>query len=134
MEESKKDYIYSVYISNFRKNMDSPPKVSFARYKIEKIFYRASFGKLYQIKESLMVAPNVSFSTFEEGYLDKWLALRFGEVFYTLDFNLAKEEYGMSLHKQLSENENITRVLEESNRNLRTKLYYLEKDEISFDI
>ena len=91
MEESKKEYIYSVYVSNFRKNMDSPPKVSIARYKIEKIFYRGSFGKMYQIKESLMVAPNVSISTFEEGYLDKWLILRFGEVFYTLDFNLAKD-------------------------------------------
>ena len=134
MEESKKEYIYSVYVSNFRKNMDSPPKVSIARYKIEKIFDRASFGKMYQIKESLMVAPDVSTSFFEDRDLDQWLTLKFGEVFYTLDFNLAKDEYGVALHKQLSENENITRVLEESTRNLRTKIYWFEKDEISFDI
>ena len=72
---------------------------------------------------------------FEDRDLDKWLTLKFGEVFYTLDFNLAKDEYGVALHRQLSENENITRVLEESTRNLRTKIYYLEeKDELSFDI
>ena len=134
MEESKKEYIYSVYVSNFRKNMDSSPKVSIARYKIESVFDKIVLMKIYQVKESLMIAPNVSTSFFEDKDLDKWLTLRFGEVFYTLDFNLAKDEYGVALHKQLSENENITRVLEESTKNLRTKIYYLEKDEISFDI
>ena len=134
MEESKKEYIYSVYVSNFRKNMDSSPKVSIARYKIESVFDKIVLMKIYQVKESLMIAPNVSTSFFEDKDLDKWLTLRFGEVFYTLDFNLAKDEFGVALHKQLSENENITRVLEESTKNLRTKIYYLEKDEISFDI
>ena len=135
MEESKKEYIYSVYVSNFRKNMNRPPKVSITRYKIENIFNRVTLGKMYEIKESLMIAPNVSTSFFEDRDLDKWLTLKFGEVFYTLDFNLAKDEYGVALHRQLSENENITRVLEESTRNLRTKIYYLEeKDELSFDI
>ena len=135
MEESKKEYIYSVYVSNFRKNMDSPPKISITRYKIENIFNRVTLGKMYKIKESLMVAPDVSTSFFEDRDLDEWLTLKFGEVFYTLDFNLAKDEYSVALHRQLSENENITRVLEESTRNLRTKIYYLEeKDELSFDI
>ena len=134
MEESKKEYIYSVYVSNFRKNMDSPPKVSITRYKVENIFNRVSLGKMYKIKESLMVAPDVSTSFFEDRDLDKWLTLKFGEVFYTLDFKLAKDEYGVALHRQLSENENITRVLEESTRNLRSKIYWFEKDEISFDI
>ena len=99
MEESKKEYIYSVYVSNFRKNMDSPPKVSIARYKVENIFNRVTLGKMYKIKESLMIAPDVSTSFFEDRDLDKWLTLRFGEVFYTLDFNLAKEEYRISLHR-----------------------------------
>ena len=132
MEESKKEYIYSVYVSNFRKNMNTPPKVSITRYKIENIFNRLTLGKMYKIKESLMVAPDVSTSFFEDRDLDKWLTLKFGEVFYTLDFNLAKDEYSVALHRQLSENENITRVLEESTRNLRTKIYWFEKDEISF--
>ena len=135
MEESKKEYIYSVYVSNFRKNMNRPPKVSITRYKIENIFNRVTLGKMYEIKESLMIAPNVSTSFFEDRDLDKWLTLNFGEVFYTLDFNLAKNEYSVAIHRQLSENENVTRILEESTRNLRTKIYYLEeKDELSFDI
>ena len=134
MEESKKEYIYSVYVSNFRKNMNRPPKVSITRYKIENIFNRVTLGKMYEIKESLMIAPNVSTSFFEDRDLDKWLTLNFGEVFYTLDFNLAKNEYSVALHRQLSENENVTRILEESTRNLRTRIYWFEKDEISFDI
>ena len=54
MEESKKEYIYSVYVSNFRKNMNRPPKVSITRYKIENIFNRVTLSKMYKIKESLI--------------------------------------------------------------------------------